>query len=109
MAIRSVEDPAHARSDLAVLEHLNTILWDIDDLVRTKPNRNSLIDRARSRNLDLVQSVPNTTVQVVDCMLECHNYGVHYLGALRSALRGEAVHIPRLCARTRASQLTDGL
>ena len=30
------------------------------------------------------------TVRLVDCVLECHDYGVHCLGAFRSALRGGA-------------------
>jgi hypothetical protein len=166
VATQTIEDSVDQRPGLAVLTLVNTILWELDDLVRTKPNWNSLVDgtpvrehvatllrfidrwalettgfpdhfysarglafparpgdiqsasrpghrpyanvddyffnvRVRAdrmvskhRSLDLMERVPDTPVQLVDCILECHNYGVHYLGALRAVSRGEADHIP---------------
>jgi hypothetical protein len=166
VATRTIEDRVHHPPGVAVLGLVNTILWDLDDLVRAKPNWNSPIDgipvcehvatllrfidrwalettgfpdhfysarglapptqrgeiqsasrpghrpyvnvddyffnvRVRAdrmlskhRSLDLMERVPHTAVQLVDCILECHNYGVHYLGAIRAVLRGEAIHIP---------------
>ena len=48
----------------------------------------------RAKLIDFLEPVPGTKVHIIDCVFEAHNYGVHYLGCLKSALAGEIESIP---------------
>jgi len=162
---RRIAEFGHRDAVFTVLGLLNSILWDLDDIVRAKPGWNSMIqgipvhehvvavlrfidrwalemtgfpdhfhsarglappdrpgeirsarhpghrpyvtvddyffnvrvrtDRmiSRHRHLDLMAAAPGTSVRLVDCILECHNYGAHYLGSLRAVLCGDSDRI----------------
>ena len=44
--------------------------------------------------VDMLEPVPSTEIRIIDCIFEAHNYGVHYLGHLKSALAGDTNNIP---------------
>ena len=47
-----------------------------------------------ARLVDLLQTVSGTGIRVIDCVLEAHDLGCHYLGHLGRALSGEIDTIP---------------
>ncbi len=158
--------PGTTNTLATLLSHLNYVLWDIEDLIRTKPDWNRVFNgiplrgyvlkmlifidnwildpmgfpdyffQARRMNapaksdmlslgkksghrpfvnmndyfynirvrtdkllksaklIDLLEPLPGSRVRIIDCVFEAHNFSVHYLAYLKSALAGEVESIP---------------
>jgi hypothetical protein len=48
----------------------------------------------KGRLTDLLRPIPDTDIRLVDCILEAHNYCVHYLACLRRCLSGKDTCVP---------------
>ena len=161
-------DASRVSSMGSILSHLNVILWDVEDIVRARPDWDRVVDGAplsdyllrilrfidrwvlgpagypdyfyQARQMSapseirvpihdrrapplhrpfvnledyfynirrrtdrflggtsleaLMGTIPESEVRLVDCVLEAHNHGAHYLGHIQDALSGAADSIP---------------